>query len=607
MNVFIINSADTYEHRVDLLYSYFKKQGNHVTVLASDFRHIAKERRMELKEGYKFFTAEPYYRNLSMQRIMSYKHLSEDIFRYVGEHIQEVDLLWVLVPPNSFVKDAAKIKKQYPRIQLVLDIIDMWPETLPVGNLKDCYPIKFWGHLRNEYINCADLVVTECALYQEKLKKYVPNSKMHTLYLARDIHEFNSSPNLPKDKIALCYLGSINNIIDIDTIGHVIEVFSKTQPVVLHIIGDGEKKNELIACAKKYGADVIDHGLIYQADDKQDIFNQCHYGLNIYKSSVYIGLTMKSMDYFEAGLPIINNIQGDSYQFVEKYKLGLNLPVKQFTYDPNQRQNARLFFEDFLSSPVFMKSVDKILDQNKKDDLTVSIALAAYNGEKYIEEQIMSITCQLHEEDELIVSYNPSIDHTLEILQKLAKTITQLKIYQCKERGVMSNFENAIKHCQNELIFLSDQDDVWHPDKIERMKRYFQGNQDLGGVVHEAIIVDENLQPVEYGKKELDHTQYLSPKQILYKNYVQGSCLVFRKELVAHILPFPKSIPMHDSWIGMIIAHYSKLLYVKEKLIDYRQHEHNVTSRTHQRIKKMSKDRMTLFYEYEKRIRKTGA
>ena len=152
MNVFIINSADTYEHRVDLLYNFFKKQGNHVTVLASDFRHIAKERRMEPKEGYKFFTAEPYYRNLSMQRIMSYKHLSEDIFRYVGEHIQEVDLLWVLVPPNSFVKDAAKIKKQYPRIQLVLDIIDMWPETLPVGNLKDCYPIKFWGRLRDEYI-----------------------------------------------------------------------------------------------------------------------------------------------------------------------------------------------------------------------------------------------------------------------------------------------------------------------------------------------------------------------------------------------------------------------------------------------------------------------
>ena len=56
MNVFIINSADTYEHRVDLLYSYFKKQGNHVTVLASDFRHIAKERRMEPKEGYKFFS-----------------------------------------------------------------------------------------------------------------------------------------------------------------------------------------------------------------------------------------------------------------------------------------------------------------------------------------------------------------------------------------------------------------------------------------------------------------------------------------------------------------------------------------------------------------------
>ncbi len=135
----------------------------------------------------------------------------------------------------------------------------------------------------------------------------LPQRKLQTLYLARDFQLYRFVNTPPKDKIALCYLGSINNIIDIPCIGEIIRKFDL--PVELHIIGDGEKREELCETARNAGAEVIFHGIIYDPKKKQAIFDRCHAGLNIMKSSVYVGLTMKSMDYFAASLPVINNIQ----------------------------------------------------------------------------------------------------------------------------------------------------------------------------------------------------------------------------------------------------------------------------------------------------------
>jgi glycosyltransferase involved in cell wall biosynthesis len=123
----------------------------------------------------------------------------------------------------------------------------------------------------------------------------------------------------------LAYLGSINNIIDIPKIKEIIETISKIKPVTLHIIGDGESKQELIDEAKAGGATVEYHGKIYDPQKKQDVFDKCHFGLNIMKSSVCVGLTMKSIDYFQHGLPIINNIPADTAEIVEEYGVGVNI------------------------------------------------------------------------------------------------------------------------------------------------------------------------------------------------------------------------------------------------------------------------------------------
>ena len=279
MKVGIINCFDTYEHRADLIRDTLKKNGYDVQVYTSDYLHIEKKKRTDNKEGYVLFHAAPYKRNLSLKRLFSHRNLSRDIVAYLEKSHYTPDLIWVLLPPNSFAKDAAKLKSTKPNIKIVFDVIDLWPETMPLGLAKKYFPFSVWASLRNENLRCADFVFTECDLYREKISKYLPAKKTETLYLAHPLSTYKPELSLPADRLNLCYLGSINNIIDIEMIAGIIRQIRKQTPVNLHIIGDGEKRDELIHAAENAGASVDYHGIVYDAKEKERIFNMCHYGL----------------------------------------------------------------------------------------------------------------------------------------------------------------------------------------------------------------------------------------------------------------------------------------------------------------------------------------
>lgn len=233
--------------------------------------------------------------------------------------------------------------------------------------------------------------------------------------------------------------------------------------------------------------------------------------------------------------------------------------------------------------------------------MNVSVAMAAYNGEKYISEQIESIITQLDQNDELIISINPSSDSTENIVENYCKQDKRVKMSICQNKGVLANFENAIRLCKNDIIFLADQDDVWMNNKIKRICQMMK-KTNFDGLAHMPLIVDSNLNLLHEKKKVTFKIKRVLPFNILYRNTIQGSCLAFKKEYLKYILPFPKNIPMHDSWIGMIIATYGKIGLVNEAYIYYRQHDNNVTSRNHKKLKNMIKDRCNLMLSYLSRI-----
>ena len=128
--------------------------------------------------------------------------------------------------------------------------------------------------------------------------------------------------------------------------------------------------------------------------------------------------------------------------------------------------------------------------------MNISVAMAVYNGGKYLREQLDSILKQLDEMDELIISYNDSTDDTLKILEEYVYKYDIIKVYHWEEKGVISNFENAITHCTNAYIFLSDQDDVWADDKVKKVMDAFNSDKTILTVMHNCEYVDYNLNPL---------------------------------------------------------------------------------------------------------------
>lgn len=206
----------------------------------------------------------------------------------------------------------------------------------------------------------------------------------------------------------------------------------------------------------------------------------------------------------------------------------------------------------------------------------VSVAMAVYNGETYLKEQLDSILIQLKSTDELVISYNESSDQTWNIITEYAEKYPVIHIFTCKEKGVFSNFENAILHCTEDIVFLSDQDDVWNPDKVSTVVKKMEEEHSILSL-HNCEYTDRNLksQNMDLFRDRKVRKGYLH--NLLINGY-QGSCMAFRQELIPFITPIPREIAMHDQWIGLLAEKAGKISFIDESLMKYRRHEDSSSS-----------------------------
>ena len=202
--------------------------------------------------------------------------------------------------------------------------------------------------------------------------------------------------------------------------------------------------------------------------------------------------------------------------------------------------------------------------------LKISVCLATYNGEAYIQQQLTSILTQLNQEDEVIISDDHSTDDTLTVIASFQDN--RIKIFSNPNKsGAVTNFENALKQATGEIIFLADQDDVWLPDKVKIQVALLEKN-DL--VLSDAIVVDElgNVQHPSFFKMNY------SGKGLIrnwVNNSYMGCCMAFNRKVLTHVLPFPEKIAMHDSWIGLNASLIGKSYFLNTPLIHYRRHGKN--------------------------------
>lgn len=225
--------------------------------------------------------------------------------------------------------------------------------------------------------------------------------------------------------------------------------------------------------------------------------------------------------------------------------------------------------------------------------MKISVALAYYNGGEYIKEQLESIFCQLNEGDEVILSVDGASDGSLPFLEKWSERDSRLRIIRGPGKGVVKNFENAIRHCMGEIIFLSDQDDIWREGKVRRVCAAF-ADREVMAVLHDAEIVDEHGEPSgEEGLFALRGSRPGILKNLLKNSYV-GCCMAFRRELSGVLFPIPEEMYMHDYWIGTAAELTGKVALVREPLIGYRRHSANVTQMTHGNVIFMVRKRVDM-------------
>ena len=371
----LISCIDDYAHKLHVVDAYLHQRGYETTYLTSDFDHSSKQVFTCSVPGCRQIHVRPYQKNMSLDRILSHREFARKAFDWLEEQPQQPQMVVALLPPNFLAHYAARYKRRHPEVKLVFEIFDLWPESFPSNRLKKLLKLPFgvWAWVRNCGLSRADLVLTECNLFREKLQKHLKDTPTQTLYLCRE-KATCETPVLPEQGgMHLCYLGSINNIIDIPTISALIGEIGKILPVTLHIIGDGESRDAFIAAVEAVGAQVIFHGKIYDGAEKQAIFDRCSFGLNIMKDSVCIGLTMKSLDYFAGGLPILNTIGGDTERLVQAQQMGINLCRENLaetarlatSVSPEtlltMRQNTLQTFHTLFSQKIFSEELTKLL------------------------------------------------------------------------------------------------------------------------------------------------------------------------------------------------------------------------------------------------------
>ncbi|MTD42434.1 glycosyltransferase [Erwinia sp. CPCC 100877] len=207
----------------------------------------------------------------------------------------------------------------------------------------------------------------------------------------------------------------------------------------------------------------------------------------------------------------------------------------------------------------------------------ISVCIATFNGEKYLEEQLDSILPQISADDELIISDDGSTDATVSIITDYTAKDARVKFFKGPGRGVIANFEYAITQAVGDFIFLADQDDVWLPEKIRVTLDFFTEHPEIDVVVSDLKIVNESLEVIESSYFRYRNVKTGFIHNILKNKYI-GAGMAFRGDFKASILPFPTEIPMHDMWIGLLGASRKRSALIPQQLTLYRRHADNVSA-----------------------------
>lgn len=207
--------------------------------------------------------------------------------------------------------------------------------------------------------------------------------------------------------------------------------------------------------------------------------------------------------------------------------------------------------------------------------MKVSIAMASYNGAAYLEQQLNSFVKQKRLPDELIICDDGSSDKSVDICERFASS-APFEVHVVKNKknlGYTQNFAKALSSCSGDLVFLSDQDDVWKNDKIEKIVESAKDNPNAWVIVHDGLLTREDGSSSGVTKMNQIHSGYGAKHKT-----ITGALSAFRKEFLEAALPIPEGVIGHDVWLHELSALFvGRRVELKEILQTIRRHNSNTS------------------------------
>lgn len=215
----------------------------------------------------------------------------------------------------------------------------------------------------------------------------------------------------------------------------------------------------------------------------------------------------------------------------------------------------------------------------------IDIALAVYNGEKYLKDQLNSIFSQTYNDFKVIIGDNGSNDNSVKIIDEFIKKYPEKIEYFLNDKGKKSpknNFFDIIKKCKASYVMFCDQDDVWDSEKIERSIKFIkekeEKNKNTPILVHTDLkVVNENLNIISdsmFISQKLDKNAKTLNK-LLIQNNITGCTMIVNRALLNYVCDIPDKAIMHDWYLGLMAASFGKIYFLDYKTVLYRQHNEN--------------------------------
>lgn len=235
----------------------------------------------------------------------------------------------------------------------------------------------------------------------------------------------------------------------------------------------------------------------------------------------------------------------------------------------------------------------------------VSVVMAVYNGERFLSEQLNSVLIQLSPEDELLVVDDCSTDRSMEMLSAIRDPRIRI-VRQAVNQGVVASFDRGLCLAKNEIVFLCDQDDIWLPGKRAAFVEAFRSDAKCLLVVSDAEVIDAHgrvMHPSFMKTRNGFRGDLLST---LFRNRYLGCAMAVRRALLDVALPIPRSVPMHDMWLGSLGTIFGSICYLPHPYLRYRRHGGNVSPSRRQSLSKMVNWRLSLGLALARRVLQYG-